>query len=76
MPPLKLCMYENGRGVKTDFQEALRLYRLAAEQGDRDGQRLLAAMYERGRGVPKDEAEAAKWNAKANAQAKKAAAKK
>jgi len=69
-------MYENGRGVKTDFQEALRLYRLAAEQGDRDGQRLLAAMYERGRGVPKDEAEAAKWNAKANAQAKKAAAKK
>jgi len=39
----------------------VRLYRLSAEQGDTDAQRLLGAMYQFGQGVPLDLAEAAKW---------------
>lgn len=40
---------------------ALRLWRLAAEQGNASAQHNLGAMYDKGRGVPQDYAEAAKW---------------
>ena len=34
-------MYENGRGVRRDRVEAVRWYRLAAEQGDADAETAL-----------------------------------
>ena len=50
-----------GRGVPQDIGEAVRWYRLAAEQGDADGQSQLGAMYADGTGVPQDDAEAVRW---------------
>ena len=44
-----------------DYSTALRLWRLAAEQGNASAQHNLGAMYDKGRGVPQDYAEAAKW---------------
>jgi TPR repeat protein len=44
-----------------DDSEAARLYKLAADQGDAQGQVNLGAFYEAGRGgMPKDEREAAR----------------
>ena len=54
-------MYANGRGVLKDEAEAVRWYRLAAEQGDASAQLNLGVMYDNGRGVLKDEAEAVRW---------------
>jgi hypothetical protein len=51
-------MYENGRGVAKDKAEAVRLYRLAADQGHATAQYNLGWMFENGRGVAKDKAEA------------------
>lgn len=44
-----------------DLSEALRWYRLAADQGDPNAQNNLGAMYHNGMGAPIDIAEAAKW---------------
>lgn len=44
-----------------DYPEALRWYRLAAEQGDPNAQNNIGAMYQNGLGVPEDMTEAAKW---------------
>jgi hypothetical protein len=61
--------WDRGRRVKKsvdavnqmDDREKARLYRLAADQGDPDGQCCLASFYEEGRGgLPKDEREAAR----------------
>jgi len=41
--------------------EALRLYRLAADQGHAVAQSNLGSMYDQGLGVPQDDAEAVKW---------------
>ena len=54
-------MYGNGQGVPQDYTEALKWYRLSAEQGDADAQNNLALMYINGQGVPQDYAEAVKW---------------
>ncbi len=54
-------MYEFGKGVSEDQTEAVKWYRLAAEQGDADAQAFLGEMYENGKGVPEDETEAVKW---------------
>ena len=54
-------MYERGRGVRSDLQEAARWYRKAADGGDATGQFNLGLLYESGRGVPRDEREAARW---------------
>ena len=54
-------MYTNGRGVLKDEAEAVKWYRLAAEQGDAAAQFNLGLMYNNGRGVLKDEAEAVRW---------------
>ncbi len=40
---------------------ALRLWQLAAKQGETLAQFGLGAMYERGQGVPRDYGEAVKW---------------
>ena len=43
------------------YGEAVRWYRMAAEQGDSVAQYSLANMYDFGHGVPQDLAEAARW---------------
>ncbi len=61
-------MYDEGKGVTQDYQEAIKWYRLAAEQGHESAQsNLLAAqfflgsMYYTGDGVTQDYKEALKW---------------
>ncbi|MDB4809753.1 sel1 repeat family protein [bacterium] len=44
-----------------DDAEALRLYRLAAEQGVAKAQHNLGVMYAKGEGVPQDYVEAYAW---------------
>ena len=44
-----------------DYKEAVKWYRLAAEQGDAFAQNNLGLMYDEGHGVPQDYHEAAKW---------------
>ena len=46
--------YANGEGVGKDEGEAVRWFRLAAEQGDIEAQRYLAFALLHGRGVPED----------------------
>ena len=44
-----------------DDAEAVRWYRLAAEQGDATAQNNLGVAYNNGEGVPPDDAEAVRW---------------
>ena len=53
-------MYKRGMGVAQDHTEAVRWYRLAADQGDADGQVSLGEMYDNGTGVSQDQAKAAR----------------
>jgi hypothetical protein len=46
-------LYHVGEGAKQDFEEAARLYEMAAEQGCRHAQYNLAVMYDRGEGLNK-----------------------
>ena len=52
-------MYANGEGVPEDDAEAVRWYRLAADQGHAGAQYNLGVMYANGEGVVEDDAEAA-----------------
>jgi TPR repeat protein len=54
--------------VPQDYQEALKWYRPAAEQGYAPAQYSLGVAYERGQGVPQDYREAVKWYRRAAAQ--------
>jgi TPR repeat protein len=54
-------MYETGKGVPRDDEEAVKWYRKAAEQGNAPAQANLGAMYESGRGISLDYVEALKW---------------
>ena len=54
-------MYDNGEGVPQDYKEAVKWYRLAAEQGHAKAQYNLGLMYDNGEGVPQDYKEAVKW---------------
>jgi TPR repeat protein len=54
-------MHANGQGVRQDYMEALRLYRLAALQGDRMAQNNLAALYYLGQGTAEDNVRAYMW---------------
>jgi hypothetical protein len=47
-------MYALGNGVPQDYTEAMKWYRLAAEQGHAKAQLNIAVMYGNGQGVPKD----------------------
>jgi len=47
-------MYENGLGIKRDYDEAVKWYRLAAEQGLAEAQYNLRLMYKSGHGAPLD----------------------
>ena len=52
-------MYANGEGVPQDAAEAVRWFRLAAEQGYASAQYNLGVMYANGRGILKDAARCA-----------------
>jgi len=54
-------MYSNGLGVPQDYKEAVRLYRLSAEQGDAKAQLNLGNNYALGEGVPQDYVSAHMW---------------
>ena len=54
-------MYANGEGVPEDDAEAMRWFRLAAEQGNATAQFLLGLMYASGEGVPEDDVTAYAW---------------
>ena len=54
-------VYEYGVGVPEDDAEAVRWYRMAAEQGNASAQYNLGVMYDNGEGVPEDDAEAVRW---------------
>ena len=55
------CLYLDGLGVKRNYNEAVRLFRLAAQKGQPVGQYNLAYCYQKGYGVRQDYAEAVKW---------------
>jgi TPR repeat protein len=61
-------MYERGRGVARDYEQAAAWYRKAAEQGDAGGQYNLGAMYASGKGVARDDVQAVAWFRKAAEQ--------
>ena len=54
-------MYAEGIGGPTVYKEAVKWYRLAAEQGHAEAQGRLGVMYAKGEGVPVDDKEAVKW---------------
>ena len=54
-------MYKKGLGVSEDYAEAVKWYRLAADQGYGYAQGNLGVMYHDGRGVPQDYGEAFAW---------------
>ena len=57
--------YEQGWFGQTNYSEALKSFRRAAEQGDPDAQVSLGQMYEDGEGVTQSYSLAAKWYRKA-----------
>ena len=54
-------MYFRGEGVPQNYAEAVKWWRLAADQGNADAQNRLGFIYSRGAGVPQNYAEALKW---------------
>jgi TPR repeat protein len=54
-------IYGKGEGVLEDSREAVRWYRMAAEQGLARAQYALGWMYGKGKGVQTDSAEAVRW---------------
>ena len=60
--------YLEGKDVTKNEEEAVDLFRKAAEQGDAEGQFQLGKCYEYGIGVEEDEKEAVNWYCKAAKQ--------
>jgi TPR repeat protein len=54
-------MYEEGQGVKQNYEEAIKWYRLAAKQGLAGAQSKLGFIYESGNGIMQDYKEAVKF---------------
>ena len=54
-------MYTYGYGVPQDYAEALKLHRLAADQGNANAQNNLGVMYADGLGVPENYVTAHMW---------------
>jgi TPR repeat protein len=53
--------YQDGNGVAKDDAEAVRLFRLAADQGHAASQINLGVCYRDGRGVVQDDVDSARW---------------
>jgi len=60
--------YQSGRGVQKDYNEAVRLFRLAADRNHPMAMYNLGRCYAVGRGVTQDYREAEKWHLKAAEQ--------
>jgi len=60
--------YANGKGVKKDYEKAVKWYSQSAEQGFADAQYHLGIHLYSGKGVKKDYEKAAKWIKKAALQ--------
>ena len=54
-------MHSKGQGVPQDYKEAVKWYRLSAEQGFAQAQYNLGVMYVIGKGVPQDYVLAYMW---------------
>jgi TPR repeat protein len=54
-------IFSNGELMKPDYQQAANYYKMAADQGQRDGEFGLAVRYVTGQGMPLDRAEAQRW---------------
>ena len=54
-------MYNNGQGVPKDNAEAVKWYRLAANEGNAIAQYNIGIMYANGDGIPQNYSEAVKW---------------
>ena len=54
-------MYDTGEGVPQNDAEAVRWYRMAAEQGHAKAQVNLGVMYYTSEGIPKDYVQAYAW---------------
>ena len=54
-------MYARGEGVSEDNKEAVKWWKLSAEQGNEKAQVYLGLMYEEGHGVPQDYVLALMW---------------
>jgi TPR repeat protein len=54
-------MYFIGQGVVQDYAEAVRWYRLAAQQGNASAQHNRGPMYDNGQGVVQDYVKAHSW---------------
>ena len=67
-------MYDFGLGVPENDKEAVKWYRLAAEQGNAAAQNNLGIMYDLGEGVLQDYVKAHVWLNLSAAQGKKKAA--
>ncbi len=61
-------MYETGRGVPQNYEEAVKWFRRAADQHYALAERNLGRMYEDGHGVTRNYDEAVKWYRRAAAQ--------
>jgi tetratricopeptide (TPR) repeat protein len=67
-PHAQFCVgleYEGALGVERDYAEAVKWYRMAAEQEQASAQANLGLMYQSGRGVLPDQKEAMRWFHKA-----------
>ena len=71
----KGLMYYWGRGVQQNYEEALKWFRLSAEQRNADAQYVLGGMYYLGDGVEQDYVKAHMWFDLAAAQGNKKAKK-
>ena len=54
-------VYYKGEGVPQDYSEALKWYRLAADQGLPESRYMLGIMCDRGDGTPQDYSKAVAW---------------
>ena len=50
-----------GLSSPQDYEQAVKWYRLSAEQGDANSQNKLGTRYRKGQGVPQDYVQAVKW---------------
>ncbi len=60
--------YTDGDGVERDLSEAIKWYRIAAENGHAPSQYRIGNFYEKGHGIAADPVEASNWYSKAAAQ--------
>lgn len=58
-------MYDNGKGVPQDYNNAIQWFTKAAEGGHDDAQFYLGMIYDKGRGVRQDYQQAVRWYTKA-----------